>query len=373
MNETKKKTILDIVKIVFCFLIIVFQVMILIGQYSKPFNDDNQSNNISLVEHSRSNKKLDVVHEDLLVGDYTPVFDYYYPKSFGGQSVLQTTESGLKVAEFEDDTSVWMNWDNTTYGIKVSLVGDNFNYILAVWTYSNYQYTLDEDYGIGVLKTTNLKVLDIPYSLEGETAYTNIITLSMFSTVTQTYSVTPTYYTYIGSATVVGGDDGSYDEGYDLGYANGYQQGYDNGLSSGSDTGYQNGYNDGYSAFEEELMEDPESKGYVTKDYYDESVYMAEQDGIQSGKNQVINNPNNYDLYSSSQLQESFNKGVASVDPSLDEKGFKVLFNSILNAPYNLLNGILNFELFGVNVFNLLSFVFTLAVIGFVVKLLLTK
>lgn len=405
MNENKKKLSLkDILILIFSVLIITFQCIIMIGQFTHECPSPENDVKTSLVERSRSNRKLDIIDEDLIIGDYSPTLEIYYPTiSFNYYSAGlgdNFVDSYLTIGVFDTDGNYELRVSKNSGYISCYIENLNTsskNYI-ARWSYDATNQNWDIVYGsdgyLGIIQCFDTPINFVPINwLSSSTSTLTIIDLGLLTTTRQEYNYYYDIYTFVSESQEAyskGYEDGikhvvNNPSDYDLvskdlvdsdvesAYTEGLLAGIEQGKETGRQEGYVSGYSDGYNAYEEELLEDPESKGYVTKDYYDESVYIAEQDGIQSGKNQVINNPNNYDLYSSSQLQESFNKGVASVDPSLDEKGFKVLFNSILNAPYNLLNGILNFELFGVNVFNLLSFVFTLAVIGFVVKLLLTK
>lgn len=113
----------------------------------------------------------------------------------------------------------------------------------------------------------------------------------------------------------------AYNNGYNIGNKEGYSTGYDEGEQVGYDAGYTNGENYGYT------------NGYETGYSY----------GFENGqKDEVAQN------------------------------GIKKLFNAIMNAPYNIFNGILNFEIFGVNLFNLFSFIFTtmliIAIVGIITK-----
>lgn len=118
-----------------------------------------------------------------------------------------------------------------------------------------------------------------------------------------------------------------------------YQQGYEAGHSNGYNTGHSEGYYDGIGAVHE--------------------------------------NPEYWDLYTYDDLQEfgntKYQEGVSSVPSSVDKDGFKWMMGSILNAPYNILSGMLNFEIFGINLFNLISFIFTAVLIMFIVKILLSR
>jgi len=89
----------------------------------------------------------------------------------------------------------------------------------------------------------------------------------------------------------------------------------------------------------------------------------------------IINNPNEYNLYSQSQYdshyQDGYNAGYNATNHDLDSNGFLTMMNAIFNAPANFLNGALNFDFMGVNLFNLVSFVFTCALVFGAIKLIL--
>ena len=98
--------------------------------------------------------------------------------------------------------------------------------------------------------------------------------------------------------------------------------------------------------------------------------------GYSAGVNDVLDNLGNYHLYTQEQYDDNytlgFNRGADSIT-DIGDSGFTRLMNVIFNAPYNIFNGFLNFEVFGVNLFNLLSFIFTTSIALFVVKLIFLK
>lgn len=69
---------------------------------------------------------------------------------------------------------------------------------------------------------------------------------------------------------------------------------------------------------------------------------------------------------------QGYNAGYnAGVNNGFADNAFKKLFNVIMNAPFNIFSGLLNFEIFGVNLFALFSFVFTTMIIFAIVKIFL--
>lgn len=132
-----------------------------------------------------------------------------------------------------------------------------------------------------------------------------------------------------------GYDDG-YDEGYDLGYSTGESNGYNSGLAIGYGNGFSEGESAGYNA------------GY--------------QVGLDEGYDIGMEDNEGYDL--------GYHEGVLiGQKDNINQNAFKTLFNSILNAPYNIFSGLLNFDFMGVNLFNLFSFAFTSFLVLWLIKL----
>lgn len=126
-------------------------------------------------------------------------------------------------------------------------------------------------------------------------------------------------------------------------------------------TSYNEGYQAGLNANDNESI-------------YEDGYQAGLDDGKQTGVNEVINNPNNYNLYNQEQYvnygNSKYNEGYnENATYSLESQGFLILFNSVMNAPFNILNGILNFDFMGVNLFNVFTFLITCALVIWVVKL----
>lgn len=117
-------------------------------------------------------------------------------------------------------------------------------------------------------------------------------------------------------------------------------------------------------------------------------------DGVFDGTEEVIINPNNYDLYTEAQYiahghdryQVGYSVGVGDgydvgYDDGYDQgtsddvmtNGFKDLVNTILSSPYNTLHGMFNFEFLGINLFNLVSFIFTTMFVLLIFKIFKSK
>ena len=76
-------------------------------------------------------------------------------------------------------------------------------------------------------------------------------------------------------------------------YCSSFMYNLANNISSITGDIYNNAYNDGYTA------------GQQSSSNY--------QDGFNTGKNDVVNNPNNYDLYTQQQYQQNYDNGVNNV------------------------------------------------------------
>lgn len=108
------------------------------------------------------------------------------------------------------------------------------------------------------------------------------------------------------------------------------------------------------------------------------SIYLTEVNddfstAFGQGVASVINNPNNYDMYTKDEYlnygSEKYQQGYESAPPQdLLSSGYKTFFNLIIASPYNVMKGIFNFNFLGVNLFDLFSFIITFLVLGWVVK-----
>ena len=258
-----------------------------------------------------------------------PRYDYVYPQ-YEGELLLY---SAL-------DSDIEQNMCLTEILIDTTLTYENYTYTYSSDIYISIeggivQYNLDNVYStqnINDLYLTSYVVANLVYSVYDHGVYINVVY----------YVNNNTTYNFSDFEDC----DVNYDVSYQLG-ANGVtstvdttrtlvqyysNQSYNNGYNIGNREGYNEGYNVGY----------------------------------EEGKLDDINNKYNYDL--------GYNVGYH--DGSNNEytkNGFKDIINVIFNAPYNIFNGFLNFEIFGVNLFNLLSFVFTLCLVGFVISLLLKR
>lgn len=102
-----------------------------------------------------------------------------------------------------------------------------------------------------------------------------------------------------------------YQDGYENGLVSGYNNGYDTGYQDGSTSGYNSGYTNGYN------------KGY--------------QDGYDYTEN-------------------------------LDDYSVQSMLMTILDYPLKLVKDVTNVELFGVNLYSVITFVLSITLIAFVIK-----
>lgn len=110
------------------------------------------------------------------------------------------------------------------------------------------------------------------------------------------------------------------------------------------------------------------------------SIYLTTSDstydsgfayGYAQGQHDITDNPSNYGYYTSSQydsLKQAYDELYAQADSDFTQSAFKNLLNQVIGTPYNAFKGMFNFEFFGVNLFNLFSFLFTCAIVGFLLK-----
>lgn len=118
-------------------------------------------------------------------------------------------------------------------------------------------------------------------------------------------------------------------EDYQAGYQQGYEMGHHVGLDEGYGVGKQDGYQEGYEA----------AQGI----FYDEGYEFGYNKGLNDGLNETTTSEN----YKST---------------------FKSIFEGIFQAPIDFVKGAFNFEVFGLNIFKLVSFALTIVLVVWVVK-----
>ena len=90
--------------------------------------------------------------------------------------------------------------------------------------------------------------------------------------------------------------------------------------------------------------------------------------GYLNGISWVRENAHDYDLFYQYDLDDAYDRGYAQ--GTLDAQGASIptLIYTVLNAPMLVLNGAFNFEIFGINVANVLKFLLTVSCVVFVVR-----
>lgn len=162
------------------------------------------------------------------------------------------------------------------------------------------------------------------------------------------------------------GDREGYNEGLDDGYDTGYTAGYTKGSNEGYDHGYTNGFDDGFEYGDREGYDLGFTNGYQTG-YLD-----GEEEGYQSGldANDKYAFEEGYDWgyedgYTAAEQvademrQEGYNKGYAAgqTDAMNTLDTISAFVDGIVSAPINVLYTIFDVEVFGINLYAIISIV----------------
>ena len=145
--------------------------------------------------------------------------------------------------------------------------------------------------------------------------------------------------------------------------------------------GYNVGYNKGFNDGNNNVINNPNNYDLYSKYQYDTNYTNGKNDGITIGENNIKNNPNNYDLYTQTQYDSNYtngknigystgyNKGVAESN----DYTFLGLIGSVIDAPIQAFTNLFNFDLLGFNLLNFVRALFTLTVIIIVARFILAK
>lgn len=158
------------------------------------------------------------------------------------------------------------------------------------------------------------------------------------------------------------GRSAGYASGLEEGDAQGYERGYNDGSADGYNTGYAEGLQTGQANAEER---------------YQQGVVAGQQAGYAEG--QTIGYETGYrdgvdDTYPIA-YQEGYDDGVAhggGTTVITEELDIGSIISSIPQAAKSVINGALGFEIFGINVAGTLTAILVVAIVGFVVKWLLS-
>lgn len=91
--------------------------------------------------------------------------------------------------------------------------------------------------------------------------------------------------------------------------------------------------------------------------------------GYTTGVQAVKSNPNGYDLYTKAQYDSNYTKGYNAGLEFADNNNIPALVMTIFNAPVNMLGGMLDFEIFGVNIKNLVFFLLTTGIVIWIISI----
>ncbi|MBQ7348166.1 MAG: hypothetical protein IJW55_09420 [Clostridia bacterium] len=153
--------------------------------------------------------------------------------------------------------------------------------------------------------------------------------------------------------------------GYSTGYENGYYTGEANGLGTGYTNGYEAGYADGetdtYLPAYNEGVADGNSIGYENgyTDGYDVGHTDGEAVGEQTGY------ANGYAEGEKYGWDNGF--GAGQNDMAETQGSFKDMVFAVFDAPVTLIDGMLGFEIFGINLAGLVKTIITMAVVAVIV------
>lgn len=292
----------------------------------------------------------------------------------------------------------------TYYFNKLRIV---FNYVYG----SNYSYvnhsvalTFDDDieYRIGVYSTQGVR--STPYvSYTNDSGYYTSVKLNEGDTVSMSLYYDPSALTYfearfpswygnlldlasLGYTSFDLISQPTYSEGYADGLANapsdgGYDDGYTNGYDQGSIDGYQQGYTDGekegYIKGTDFGLEEGYGNGYDqgTIDGYQQGYTEGERIGYNDGYELGYSDGNGdgyslgYDEGEAYGWANGFGAGQNDMAETSDT--FKEMVFAIFDAPSRLIDSMLNFDIFGINLAGLVKTIITLAVVAVILVILL--
>lgn len=198
----------------------------------------------------------------------------------------------------------------------------------------------------------------------------------------------------IADAEAQGRADG-YEDGYSAGYEIGEEDGYNSGYAAGQEYGEEIGYGEGYQEGYEGGVYAGYADGYETglaegnanaEKRYQQGVIAGQQAGYSQGytEGQSIGYETGYtegrDYAYPIAYQEGYNdgyeEGLASgeggdtiITENLD---IGSIISAIPHGAKNIINGAFGFEIFGINVAGTLTAILVVAIVGFVIKWLLS-
>ena len=157
------------------------------------------------------------------------------------------------------------------------------------------------------------------------------------------------------------GNDDGYDEGYDKGYFLGYNDGLVEGNAVGYETGYTEGYDEGYE------------KGSFLG--YNDGLVVGNASGYESGliEGHEAGYTEGHEAGYTEGEKYGWDNGFGAGQNDMAESttAFKEMVFAIFDAPVTLIDGMLGFEIFGINMAGLVKTIITLAVVALIVFVIL--
>lgn len=151
------------------------------------------------------------------------------------------------------------------------------------------------------------------------------------------------------------GYETGYDEGYETGCDEGYEPGYNEGMAYGRQEGYAYGYSEGHYQGYLDGSEDGYLEGKA--DGYDDGYSV----GYQTTKDELVK-----------QYTKGYNNGKeAGITEAVNTKETVIDFvDGLFSAPVNFLYTMLDVEIFGMNLFNIVMVFLTVVLVGVVLAII---
>jgi hypothetical protein len=292
------------------------------------------------------------LNTDTLVSFNGSTFTFTYTNTFNVPNNLN-----LNMYYILKSYDNYFYWDGTSSYKLNSSNQFEVSFISSVYTYNRNNYIFDGlntvyYAGGAVLSRFNLDTLTFSASSTGgftplnSTSWPRAIGGSLFAGVNSDGD-----FCYLNSST----GNSFYQQGYNTGYQQGYNTGYQAALdgSSSSDVfnqGYQAGYQAGINL----------NSGYSTG--YQSGYNIGYQAGILAGNTQ------GYEAGYESGNADGYNTGYQEGLAANNDYTFLGLIGAVIDAPIQAFTGLFNFEIFDVNIKNLLLALFTASIIVVVIK-----
>lgn len=90
--------------------------------------------------------------------------------------------------------------------------------------------------------------------------------------------------------------------------------------------------------------------------------------GFLNGTSYVESHANDYDLHYDYELSQAYDRGFQDGMLEVNGNNIPAMIYTVFNAPMAILGGAFNFEIFGINVANVIRFLITVSVVIFIVK-----